>query len=301
VSVAAVIPTRARLGGLQAAVASLRAQERRPDAILVVDNESTDGTAAWLAEQEDVTVLPLHANTGAPGGFQAGIDAALAAGHEWIWLIDDDCVAEPAALAALLRVADGHGRIGGIVPTVRFGDDREETGRRVGEAALMAPTTGEDADWAPFAGLLLAAEACRAAGPLRTDWFLWHADVEYCLRLRLAGWRLPVAPQARVWHPTPPEHVRRLGPREVRVADFAPWREYYDTRNLVALRRLTAGTPLHDPRPPWRRAAGELARAAAVLIADPRGLRRIVMRGVGAVDGLRGRWNRHPERDPRWA
>ena len=301
-SVAAVIPTRARLDGLQAAVASLRAQERAPDAILVVDNESNDGTAAWLAEQEDVTALALRANTGAPGGFQAGIDAALAACHDWVWLIDDDCVAEPGALAALLAVAAGAGeRVGGVVPTVRFGDDREETGRRVGEAALTAPAAGEDADWAPFAGLLLAAEACRAAGTLRTDWFLWHADVEYCLRLRLAGWRLPVAPQARVWHPMPPEHVRRVGPREVRVADFAPWREYYDTRNLVALRRLTAGTPLHDPRPPWRRAARELARAAAVLIADPAGLRRLVMRVAGAVDGLRGHWTRHPERDPRWA
>jgi glycosyltransferase involved in cell wall biosynthesis len=301
VSVAAVIPTRARLAGLQAAVASLRAQRRRPDAIVVVDNESADGTAAWLAEQDDVTTLALHANTGAPGGFQAGIDAALAAGHDWIWLIDDDCVAEPGALAALLDVAASAGeRIGGVVPTVRFGDDREETGRRVGAAALTAAAGGE-ADWAPFAGLLLAAPACRAAGPLRTDWFLWHADVEYCLRLRLAGWRLPVAPQARVWHPTPREHVRRLGPREVRVADFAPWREYYDTRNLVALRRLTAGTPLHDPRPQWRRAAGELARAAAVLVADPAGARRILMRLVGAVDGLRGHRGRRPERDPRWA
>ena len=301
-TVAAVIPTRARLGGLQAAVASLRAQERRCDAILVVDNESADGTAAWLAEQGDVSALSLHANTGAPGGFQAGIDAALAAGHDWIWLIDDDCVAEPAALAALLRVAEGaHGRVGGVVPTVRFGDDREETGRRIGEPALTAPAVGQDVDSAPFAGLLLAADACRAAGPLRTDWFLWHADVEYCLRLRLAGWRLPVAPQARLWHPAPPEHARRVGPREVRVADFAPWREYYDTRNLVALRRLTAGTPLHDPRPAWRRAAGELARATAVLIADPAGARRIAMRLVGAVDGLRGHWERHPERDPRWA
>ena len=298
-SVAAVIPTRSRLAGLRAAVDALRAQTRRPEEIVIVDNESADGTAAWLAAQDDLTVRELHDSTGAPGGFQAGIDAALAAGHDWIWLIDDDCVPEPAALAALLAVTGGD-RVGGAVPTVRFGDEREETGWR-GRRPLHEPRAGEDADWAPFAGLLLSAAACRAAGPLRTDWFLWHADVEYCYRLRLGGRRLPVAPAARVWHPTPPECVRRIGGREIRVADFAPWREYYDTRNLIALRRLTAGTAFHDDRPPWTRAFGELARTAAVLAADPAGARRIYMRVLGAIDGLRGRSERHPERDPRWA
>jgi rhamnopyranosyl-N-acetylglucosaminyl-diphospho-decaprenol beta-1,3/1,4-galactofuranosyltransferase len=298
-TVAAVIPTRSRLAGLGAAVEALRAQTTRPDEIVVVDNESTDGTAAWLAGQPDLTARELHESTGAPGGFQAGIDAALAAGHDWIWLIDDDCVPAPSALAELLAVTHGE-RVGGAVPTVRFGDEREETGWR-GRRPLSDPAAGEDADWAPFAGLLLAAGACRAVGPLRTDWFLWHADVEYCFRLRRNGWHLPVAPAARIWHPTPAECIRRIAGREIRVADFAPWREYYDTRNLIALRRLTAGTEFHDDRRPWRRAAGEAARTAAVLAADPAGPRRIYMRAVGALDGLRGRTERHPERDPRWS
>ena len=155
-TVAAVIPTRSRLAGLQAAVAALRSQTRLPDEIVVVDNESADGTAAWLATQPDLTARALHDSTGAPGGFQAGIDAALDAGHEWIWLIDDDCVPEPAALAELLAVTAGD-RVGGAVPTVRFGDEREETGWR-GRRPLAHPAPGEDADWAPFAGLLLAAQ-----------------------------------------------------------------------------------------------------------------------------------------------
>jgi rhamnopyranosyl-N-acetylglucosaminyl-diphospho-decaprenol beta-1,3/1,4-galactofuranosyltransferase len=294
VTVAAVIPTRSRLAGLRAAVEALRGQTQRPDEIFVVDNESADGTAAWLAEQTDLSARELHESTGAPGGFQAGIDAALAAGHDWVWLIDDDCVPEPEALAELLAVTAGE-RVGGAVPTVRFGDDREETGWRA-RRPLAHPAPGEDADWAPFAGLLLSAEACRAVGPLRTDWFLWHADVEYCFRLRGRGWHLPVAPAARVWHPTPPERVRTIAGRQVRVAAFAPWREYYDTRNLIALRRLTAGTEFHDPRPWWRRAGGELARTAAVLVADPAGVKRVSMRVLGAIDGLRGRVDRHPER-----
>jgi rhamnopyranosyl-N-acetylglucosaminyl-diphospho-decaprenol beta-1,3/1,4-galactofuranosyltransferase len=303
VTVAAIIPTRTRLDGLQAAVAALRAQTRPPDAILVIDNKSRDGTAAWLALQDDLVAHELHGNGGAPGGFQAGIDAALAAGHDWIWLIDDDCVPDPHALDALLAVTAGE-RVGGAVPTVSFGDAYEQTGSRVlpgsGETPVRGPRPGEDVDWAPFAGLLLAAPACRAAGPLK-DWFLWYADLEYGLRLRLAGWRLPAAPDARVWHPLHEARRRRIGPKTFEVAFYAPWREYYEMRNRILARRALAGTRF-DARPPLpRRIAKEVTRDAAILLADPAGPRRLLMRALGLLDGRRGCMDRHPEGDPRWA
>jgi GT2 family glycosyltransferase len=303
VSVAAVIPTRNRLDGLQAAVDALRSQTRRPDTILVVDNGSDDGTPAWLAAQDDVVAQPLTGNGGAPGAFQAGIDAALTAGHEWIWLIDDDCIPDRGALEALLAVTHSE-RVGGAVPTVQFGDAYAQTGSRIvpgrGETAVHGPQPGEDVDWAPFAGLLLAGAACRAAGPLR-DWFLWYADLEYGLRLRLAGWRLPAAPEARVWHPLHAPRRRRIGPREFEVAFYAPWREYYEMRNRILTRREFAGTRF-DTRPPLpQRVKTEVLRDAAILLADPAGPRRMLMRALGALDGRRGVMDRHPEADPRWA
>nr|MDQ5807787.1 glycosyltransferase [Actinomycetota bacterium] len=102
----AVIVTRDRLALLEQCLEAVRAQARRPDRVLVVDNASSDGTAAWLAEQDDVEVLRLEENVGGAGGFHAGLERAHREGAEWMWLMDDDTIPRPDALEALLRPGD---------------------------------------------------------------------------------------------------------------------------------------------------------------------------------------------------
>ena len=58
-SVCAVVVTHNREELLERCLGHLRAQSRRPDKILVVDNASTDGTAELLARQDDLEVLRL--------------------------------------------------------------------------------------------------------------------------------------------------------------------------------------------------------------------------------------------------
>ena len=80
--ICAVVVTRDRLALLQQCIEALRAQTRRPDRVLVVDNASSDGTAAWLAGQADVETLRLEENLGGAGGFHAGLSRAHADGAE---------------------------------------------------------------------------------------------------------------------------------------------------------------------------------------------------------------------------
>ncbi len=68
-SVAAVILTHNRLSLLKRCVAAVRAQTRPLDAIIVVDNASTDGTREWLAQESDLKVITAQANLGGPAGF----------------------------------------------------------------------------------------------------------------------------------------------------------------------------------------------------------------------------------------
>ncbi|MDR1798751.1 MAG: glycosyltransferase, partial [Bifidobacteriaceae bacterium] len=76
---------------------ALAAQTRPVDAILVVDNASTDGSgAAARSHRSHPEVLTLSRNTGGAGGFAAGLAHAafsLAAGA--VWLMDDDTAPEP--------------------------------------------------------------------------------------------------------------------------------------------------------------------------------------------------------------
>ncbi len=293
--VAAVVVTYNRRTDLEVCLDRLAAQTRPLDAVLVVDNASSDGTRDLLAARGEVTVLALPDNRGGAGGFAAGVAAAVEAGHDWLWLMDDDCVPERDALERLLERARGAGDAGGILPVVQLSDGRRlagavrghgDTGNPVGEDGRPA---FDEVDLGPFVGPLLRAEACRAVGNPREEFFIWHDDVEYLLRLRLAGWRLLVAPGAVVHHPFEPTITRRVLGRERAVRDVSPWKEYYDARNRLVVDRVTRGTPLGDTRGAVERASAELGMWVAVAVVAPRGWQRVAMRAAGLLDAARGR------------
>ncbi|RYF54393.1 MAG: glycosyltransferase, partial [Cytophagaceae bacterium] len=100
-TVAAVVVTYNRLNDLKLCIDSLNQQTRPLDAIIVINNGSTDGTSGWLAEQNGLTVV-TQSNLGGAGGFATGIETAYQAGFNWLWCMDDDCLAAPNALEVLL-------------------------------------------------------------------------------------------------------------------------------------------------------------------------------------------------------
>src|SRR3954447_22902877 len=86
---------------LPACLDSLLAQTL-PHRVVVVDNASTDGTAELLAARPEVQVVRSDRNRGFAGGVQLGIDAA---DTEFVALLNNDAVADPAWLAELLSAA----------------------------------------------------------------------------------------------------------------------------------------------------------------------------------------------------
>jgi GT2 family glycosyltransferase len=84
---------------LAACLEGVLAQSRRPDEVLVIDDGSTDGTAA-LAAGFGVRVIAHGHNRGLAAGRNTAVRAAA---HEWIAALDSDCVARPDWLATLAR------------------------------------------------------------------------------------------------------------------------------------------------------------------------------------------------------
>ena len=70
--VIALVVTYNRQYLLTECITALRNQTRKPDAILVVNNGSTDNTEAWLRRQPDLEFI-TQANVGGAGGFYTGI------------------------------------------------------------------------------------------------------------------------------------------------------------------------------------------------------------------------------------
>jgi GT2 family glycosyltransferase len=180
--VVAVVVTHDRRDLLTQALAAIDAQTRRADAVVVVDNASSDGTPELLHRRfPAVDVLALPHNTGGAGGFAAGIGRALDLGATALWLMDDDTVPAPGALEALLSTFDRY-RPALAASRVVWTDGRDHPMNtpRSRPSGIPGHTRIRSAS---FVSVLIDAEVVRECGVPIADYFLWNDDFEYTLRL----------------------------------------------------------------------------------------------------------------------
>lgn len=288
--VAAVVVTHRRPALLAQALAALGMQTRPLDAILLVDNGGDAGAdrSCWPA---GVSVIRPHANLGGAGGFALGMRRAYTAGYDWIWLLDDDAIARPDALARLLDAALGPAAgAGALCGAVReFGDLALRHRRRyhaptgierpLARAAYAGPPCHTDTG--SFVGFLVSASAVARAGLPDPAFFLAYDDTEYSLRLSRAGLPVWLVPGSVV------EHLRERRAR-LRAGPFGP-RHYFTIRNRIAVARrygalpvIPGGLALLSGLGLWLASGGRLRRGAL----------RILLRALR--DGWHGRLGPFP-------
>lgn len=233
--VCAVVVTFNRRELLAKCLRALLGQTRPPDAVLVIDNASTDGTGEMLRRDfPGVQVVKMPRNIGASGGFHAGMGMAYEQGHDWIWAMDDDSLPSETALEKLLAEAERLAPAGepplALWSTVAT--DEAPAGIPP-EAPTGRNGANEEVPHAMFVGFALPRSTIRRVGLPRGDFFIYNDDVEYCLRIRRAGGRVLRVGESVVYHKDWQTHVRRrrlLG-REITYPDIPAWRVYYLLRN----------------------------------------------------------------------
>jgi len=178
-----VIPVLNQLHYTQQCVRSLRAAGTPPEAILVIDNASTDDTAAWLAETTDARSLHNEVNLGCGGAWTQG--CYLAEG-DWVVLLNNDVIAGPRAIDNLLDAAERHG-LDVVSPALLEGPDD------YGFAAF-APGYGEKTKdelrrgWFHGVCFAIRRSVFHRVGYPDTDRLMWgHEDKEYLVRCLRAG------------------------------------------------------------------------------------------------------------------
>jgi rhamnopyranosyl-N-acetylglucosaminyl-diphospho-decaprenol beta-1,3/1,4-galactofuranosyltransferase len=210
--VTAVVVTFNRRELLLEALAAVHAQTRAPEAVIVIDNASTDGTAAAVRRSyPSADLAELAHNTGGAGGFACGMALALADGADLIWLMDDDTVPGPDALLTLLEARRRHpgGPPALVASRVLWTDGRPHpmntprakpfAGRAEREAAAAAGCMPIRS--ASFVSILVDAGVCRERGLPQADYFLWNDDFELTTRV-LRGNAGLLCPASIVVHKT---------------------------------------------------------------------------------------------------
>lgn len=232
--IAAVVVAYDRRDLLVEALDALAAQSRPLDDVVVVDNASHDDSAVVAAEHPvGAEVLELPRNTGGAGGFAVGIAHAVEAlGADLVWLMDDDTIPTPTALAELLAARDAYpGPVALLGSRVVWHDGRDHpmnTPRRRPGASAEQIARAREAGALPvrsssFVSMLVDARAVRHHGLPVADYFIWNDDFEYSARLLRRGTGLHV-PASVVEHRT-----RTFGATDADPGE----RFYYEVRNKL--------------------------------------------------------------------
>jgi rhamnopyranosyl-N-acetylglucosaminyl-diphospho-decaprenol beta-1,3/1,4-galactofuranosyltransferase len=266
-TVAVVVVTYNRADLLGRMLDGLAAQTHEPDAVIVVDNASTDHTRAVLDAHRglDLQRLHLEVNTGGSGGFRAGVEAAYDQGHDRIWLMDDDVVPAPDCLAVLMAqdeaclMAVREDTRGHLVEKAATDFDLSRPWSMRPKRASVETTYGErsampervEIDAVAFEGFLVRREVVAAVGLPDDSFFIFYDDVDFAFRARRAGFR--------IWAVRDAVLVRQLD-FDQRYA-LETWKGYYMYRNLFAVHFRYGTNPVVRAKP--------YAIAAAVTALSP--------------------------------
>ena len=203
---------------LDACLASIMAHPpRRYFEVIVVDNGSTDGSAQMLHRQyPDVTLLENEKNVGFARANNQGLRQASG---RYLLLLNPDTEVRANALDRLIHFLEKHQNAGAVgarilnldgtlqyscypIPTLLnewlhlFHLDRE---RRKGMESwdVTQPRTVEAL---LGACMMVRREALDDVGFFDERFFMYSEEVDFCRRLRAAGWFLYWVPQAQVVH-----------------------------------------------------------------------------------------------------
>lgn len=193
--------------------------------IIVVDAASADGSAAMVrAEFPQVRLLAHTENLGYTRGNNLGLQAARG---EYLLILNPDTEVMGAALAQMLAYLETHPQVGVLGPQLIQPDGTVQSTRRRFPTLATAffestwfqawaprrllnryyardlpDDAVSDVDWVMGAALLIRRAAYAQVGGLDEGFFMYSEEVDWCRRMKQAGWQVVYFPPARIVHHT---------------------------------------------------------------------------------------------------
>ena len=200
-------------------------------AVYVVDNGSTDGSAAMVAaEFPGVRLIALPHNSGYPAANNVGLRAAgcgTGSTPRYVLLLNPDTLLRPGDLAEVLAFMEAYPEAGAVGPKlVRQDGSLDKACRRsfpspenafyrlTGLSRLfprhprfgrynlehLDPDVLADVDSLVGAFMLIRGPVLDGVGLLDERFFMYGEDIDLCYRIKQRGWRIYYYPAVTVLH-----------------------------------------------------------------------------------------------------
>ena len=188
----AIIVTYNRLELLKECINSLLNSDEVVD-ILVVNNNSTDGTKEYLNNLSNngnnkTYVYNLETNLNGAGGFNFGIKKALEHNYKYFWIMDDDTIVYKNSLSVLYKVANElNDEFGFLSSKVLWKDlsicktniQRKAVARRIKDFKSHLVKV----DYCSFVSCFVKSEDVKNIGLPIKEFIIWTDDLEWTRRL----------------------------------------------------------------------------------------------------------------------
>ncbi|WP_300682150.1 glycosyltransferase family 2 protein [Nocardioides sp.] len=293
-TVAIVVVTYNRADLLEQMLLGLGRLERPADAVIVVNNASSDHTAEVLAASTlaGLQVITSPDNLGGAGGFRRGMEEAWRGGYDRIWLMDDDVVPAPDCLTVLLAadedclMAVREGTRGDLAEYAALRFDLTNPLAIKPKTASVVSTYPDRASMpervalenVAFEGFMVRRSVVAEIGLPDAGFFIFYDDVDYALRARATG--------RTIWGLRDARLIRQIDFSQQH--DLAGWKGFYMYRNLFVV-HFRYGTNVLVRAKPW---AITVAVALVALAKGRPGEARNVLRAVWSARGMRSRPSR---------
>lgn len=238
IKIGVVLVTYNRKEELKLALDKYKEQIYKPQYILVVNNNSTDGTEEYLKywkgqkEKYEKYVVNLQQNIGGSGGFYTGLEKARKLTADWIWVADDDAYPQKNAFKEINELSQkidfskysavcgeiiNNGKIDlghrrrikkGLISIKEYNVPIEEYEKEYFEIDLFS-----------YVGTIISKKELEKCGSTIKDLFIYYDDTEHSYRLRKEK-PIICIPKVKINHDT--------------ISDNKlTWKQYYGARNRL--------------------------------------------------------------------
>lgn len=196
--------------------------------VWVIDNNSTDGTPDMVRNLfPQVNLVVNDHNPGFGAANNQGMKLAAAAEPRYYFLLNPDTFIRPKALREMISFLDQNPKAGMCGARLVFGDGRFQHSAfafpgitqllfdlfslpdRLYETRVNGryPRRLYDADNAPFqidhplgATMMVKRNVAEATGGFDEEFFMYCEELDWCWRIRKAGWEIYAVPSAEIVH-----------------------------------------------------------------------------------------------------
>ncbi len=190
--------------------------------IIVVDNASADGSAQAIQStfrdeigSGKIILIENPSNKGFAAGNNTGIGVAIQKQADFIFLMNNDTLADKQLISFLISAMDSRQEIGITGPKIYYFEPADQIWFAGGEiflhkaisrhTGIRSRDTGQHdtpkiCDYITGCAMMIRKSVFEKIGMLDTTYPLYSEDADFCMRAKKAGFLCFYEPRGKMWH-----------------------------------------------------------------------------------------------------